>query len=726
MTALLVRMRPDLILESGGLNEERHWIATDPVALKYFRLREEECFVLRLLDGQTSLDEIRERFEVTFAPLRIDTKELYAFILKLHAQGLTVADAAGQGEVLWQRSEQARHRQGWQQWGSVLALRLPGLPAEPLVQRIYPFCRGLFSPLVLIAIALTAVVTLGGVLLQWDAFQSKLASSHSIFVPQAAVGLFLALAGVKGLHELGHALTCRHLGTKCHEIGVMLLVGTPTLYCDVTDAWRLPSKWQRILVSATGMLVELVLATLATWLWWYSSPGWLNTIALQVMFVCSVGTLLFNLNPLVRCDGYYMLSDWLELPNLWQDSRELLRKVLLGELVGLEFQDDPSIKVEDHRMLLAFAAASVVYSWLLTTAILTFVYRVLEPLGLFAVALLLGMIVVGSLTIPPLWHAAQAVLHPTRRSLRRGRLSWTLSVALALIGLFVFMPLPKTIVAPAWLEAEAGQGVYVPVAGKLEEILAQPGSHVDAGQPLVRLSNGELALQVAELEQAVRLQETKLKNLRLLLAEDASVGPLIPTVEKTLADYRERRQQRQQEAARLTLVAPTTGTILPPTTLVRQSSGEQLARWQGLPFDPQNLGCQLETGTLFCQIAPSPRFIATVVVSEHDRPAVRTGQTVRLKLESLPGTILTGKVRDIAKAEERDLPVELVAALELPSGRTSRGTTSPGKQSLALIEFAAVDERLLVNLVGQARIATAWEPLAPRCWRWFCEAFQGE
>jgi putative peptide zinc metalloprotease protein len=681
MTALSVRMRPDLILEAGSENDAPIWIATDPVALKYFRLRAEEVFVLRLLDGQTSLEEIRQRFEATFAPLRIDAKQLYAFVLNLHAQGLTIANVAGQGEVLWQRGEKNRSQQAWQRWGSVLAFRLPGIPAEPLVQRLYPLCQRFFSPLILSIITVAAGLTLAGVLLQWATFQTKLAQSHSIFVPQAAVGMLVVLACVKGLHELGHALACRHGGAKCHEIGVLLLVGTPTLYCDVTDAWRLPSKWQRILISSAGMLVELVLATIAVWLWWFSAPGLLNTIALQVMFICSVGTLLFNLNPLVRCDGYYILSDGLELPNLWQDSRGLLRRTLFANLLGLEFQDDPTLAEENRRMLLAYAIGSVIYSWLLTLAILTFIYQRLEPLGLGAVAILIGLFVIGSLIVPPVSQGIHALLHHGRRPLRRGRLSSTLAAAITILGLFLFLPVPKTIVAPVWLDPEESRGVYVPVAGRLEEILAHPGSQVTAGQPLVRLANEELQTQIAELTQAVRLQETKLKNLRLLLAEDASVGPLIPTVEKTLADYRERVQQRQQEAARLTLFAPTTGTVIPPQLVAAASTQGQLASWHGLPFDRQNQGCQLEMGTLVCHVAPTDRFRGTVVIHEHDRPAVRVGQMVRLKFASHPGMILTGTVREIAKGDEDDLPAEVVSALQLPQGKSPRGRVnkaSPG------------------------------------------------
>ena len=138
------------------------------------------------------------------------------------------------------------------------------------------------------------------------------------------VWLFATIGVVKVLHELGHALACKHFGGEVPEMGVLLLVFVPCLYCDVTDAWRFPSKWQRILVSAAGMLVELVIASVATIVWWYAQPGLVQLVALDVMIICTVNTLAVNGNPLLRYDGYYILSDLVESPNLWQRSRDAL------------------------------------------------------------------------------------------------------------------------------------------------------------------------------------------------------------------------------------------------------------------------------------------------------------------------------------------------------------------------------------------------------------------
>ena len=128
------------------------------------------------------------------------------------------------------------------------------------------------------------------------------------------------------MHEFGHGLSCKHFGGECHEIGVMLLVFTPCLYCNVSDSWMLPNKWHRAAIGAAGMYVELVLASIATFVWWFSQPGPFNYICLSVMFICSVSTVMFNANPLLRYDGYYILSDFLEIPNLRQKASTILNR----------------------------------------------------------------------------------------------------------------------------------------------------------------------------------------------------------------------------------------------------------------------------------------------------------------------------------------------------------------------------------------------------------------
>ena len=148
----------------------------------------------------------------------------------------------------------------------------------------------------------------------------RLPEFQAFFSLQNVGWLALSVILAKTLHELGHALACRHFGGECHEMGVLLLVFLPCLYCNVSDAWMFNSRWRRVAVDVAGMYVELVLAAACTFLWWFTVPGWINSICFNLMIVCSLNTLLFNGNPLLRYDGYYLLADLWEIPNLHERS----------------------------------------------------------------------------------------------------------------------------------------------------------------------------------------------------------------------------------------------------------------------------------------------------------------------------------------------------------------------------------------------------------------------
>ena len=176
----------------------------------------------------------------------------------------------------------------------------------------------------------------------------------------------------KVLHEFGHGLSCKHFGGECHEMGVMMLVLTPCLYCNVSDSWMLPNRWHRAAIGAAGMYVELVLASICTFIWWFTEPGPLNYICLNVMFICSVSTVMFNANPLLRYDGYYILSDVLEIPNLRQKASTILNRKLGAWCLGLEEPEDPFLPKRHQWLFALFTVASAVYRWVVTFSILVF------------------------------------------------------------------------------------------------------------------------------------------------------------------------------------------------------------------------------------------------------------------------------------------------------------------------------------------------------------------
>ena len=234
------------------------------------------------------------------------------------------------------------------------------------------------------------------VLGHFDEFRNRLPELSALTDWRNLPWLLLAIGVAKTLHEVGHALVCKHFGGEVRELGIMLLVFAPCLYCDVTDAWRFRSRWQRIAVSSAGVVVELCLAAAATIVWWYAQPGVVQLVALNIMVICTLNTLLINGNPLLRYDGYYIFSDFMEVPNLWQRLREALRYFWAEWLLGQPMTVDALLPARHRPWLAAYAIASKIYLTMVCVLIVWGLAKSLAPYHLENIAYAVGFTVLGS------------------------------------------------------------------------------------------------------------------------------------------------------------------------------------------------------------------------------------------------------------------------------------------------------------------------------------------
>ena len=369
---LALRKRPDLTVRRQRYQGCNYWVIKEPIGLKYFRFQEEEYAILQMLDGQVSFDDVRDRFQQQFAPQKVTLNDLQQFIGMLHRNGLVISTTPGQGAQLKRRRDERSRKEMLGKLSNVLAIRFKGIDPERFLNWIYPGIKWLFSPITVTFCILFALAALSLIFVQFDFFRERLPAFHEFFGAKNWFWLALTLAITKILHELGHGLSCKHFGGECHEIGVMFLVLTPCLFCNVSDSWMLPSKWQRAAIGAAGMYVELVLASIATFVWWFSEQGMANHLALRVMFVCSVSTVLFNGNPLLRFDGYYILSDIVEIPNLRQKSTSIMSRILAKWCLGMELPEEPFLPQRNHFFFALFTIAAVAYRWVILFSILFF------------------------------------------------------------------------------------------------------------------------------------------------------------------------------------------------------------------------------------------------------------------------------------------------------------------------------------------------------------------
>ncbi|HZZ73974.1 MAG TPA: HlyD family efflux transporter periplasmic adaptor subunit [Pirellulales bacterium] len=726
---LTLRARPDLTTRRQVYQGRVFWVLKDPFALNYFRLEEDEFALWQMLDGHSSLDDLKRQYEERFPPKKIALDELQHFVGTLHEKGLLVSGSAEQGFRLQERAAKKRREELWSAFANLLSIRFKGFDPERILTWLYPRVRWFFTTTaVALCLALMASALLL-VLVQFDTFRAKLPTFHEFFAASNWIYLGLALGFTKILHEFGHGLTCKHHGGECHEMGVLLLVLTPCLYCNVSDSWLLPNKWARAAIGAGGMYIELCLASVATFMWWFSEPGLLHQLCLSVMFVSSISTLMFNANPLLRYDGYYILSDILEIPNLRQKSSTILQRLMSSLCLGLEQPEDPFLP-QRHQVLFAiYSVASFVYGWMVVLGILWFLNKVFEPYGLKILGQMFALASIGGLLLQPLQMLYQFVVVPGRmEKVNRMRLLTTKAFIVAALLLIAFVPLPHRVWCALEVTPRDAESVYIDVTGQLEEVLVKPGQWVQKGDALARLSNIDLDAAIADLQGKRNEGLAKLRGLNAVRSHDPKAGEEVAATKETLRATENELAEKLRDRARLTLLAPVSGMIIAPqrTTTRPDEDGERLSGWTGTPLDPRNQQAWLQEGVLFCQIGDTNNMQAEIVVDQSDVEFVSAGQRVDLKLEQLPDRTFSSRIEQVAKIELKVSPKQLShkAGGELVTKTDSAGVERPESTSYeanALLTDPAA--MLRPGLRGQAKIQVGYQSLGVRFARYLSKTF---
>ena len=704
-----LRRRGDLVATRQSYQGQIWWVVKDPISLGYFRFRPEEYALLDMLDGQASLERLKEQFEARFPPRRITVEELARFVATLHRSGLVIGDRPGQGPQLFERRRQRIWRQ-WMAWlANIMSMRFRGIDPDRILDRIDPAFGWLFSVPALAGVSVLVSSALLLVLVNFDVFRSKLPEFQQFFASGNWIWLAVALGFTKVLHEFGHGLSCKHFGGECHEMGVMLLVFTPCLYCDVSDSWMLPSKWQRAAIGAAGMYVELILASIATFLWWNSHPGVFNQLCLDVMFVSSVSTLMFNANPLMRYDGYYILSDLLEIPNLRQKATTILGRIASQWCLGIEQSEDPFLPTRNRGLFALFAIASSLYGWMVTASIFLFVWSVFKPYRLEVLGQMLAMGALWGLVVRPIQNIVKFLNVPGRREEVKVRnLVTTGVVATALAAAVALIPLPQRVWCAAELRPRAEETVYVSVAGVLESIAVKPGMVIEAGTEIARLSSIDLDLAIADLDGKATQAKARLASLERERFTDPAASLEIGTVEESLKSVEEQLGRKRKDRADLVLTAPRGGVVLPSPAVKQPPDGTgRLPGWSGHVLGERNIGATLTEGTVLCLVGDPKAFEAVMVVDQSEMEFVSRGQRVDLKLDAMPWQTFRGTVEEIAETnlESGSERLSVKAGGQVPTRTDESGREMPISTSYeALMAVNDADGSFTAGMRGSARI----------------------
>ncbi|MBV8130287.1 MAG: HlyD family efflux transporter periplasmic adaptor subunit [Planctomycetaceae bacterium] len=636
---LKVKLRADLVVQPQFYEGMTHYVIKDPLALKYFRFKIEEYFLLQQFDGKQTLQDVKKAFERKYRPQTISIEDLTRFVAQLHEAGIILIDSPEQAKVLIRRRRKNRWRKVWAFLANILFIKIPIIDPERLLTWMYPYFRWIFTSYFITASVglMLAAITL--VISQWALFYSKLPEFQSFFNWWTIFSFWISLAIVKIIHEFGHGLTAKHFGGEVHEMGMLFLVLTPALYCDVTDSWLLPNKWHRIWISAAGIYVELFLASIATFVWFYSEPGLLNSLTMATMFICSINTVLFNANPLLRYDGYYVMADWLEIPNLRIKSTQFFAYLIQEKVLGLEIPVQSYLPRSRRFLFVTYAIASYVYRWVVTFSIIYFLSQVLKPYKLQSISYMLATGALVPLLGMPVYQIVKFLRTPGRlRKVKKARTAGFTVAAVALVAGILLIPTPLRIQGTLVLTAAKPDEIYAEVEGQLVELNVRDGEWVSKDTVIAKLINPEKQKELVQkqADHAINFakaqwynQSPERENRALARQHLQAAEELEPILQKI-----------NEQIGKLTLVAARDGQVM------------------GVPH-PETVGQVLKPGKPFCEVGDPHHIEAHLIVDQADVDLIRLGRRAWVKIYGRSETTYLSEVSEIAKRSRDEIPPEL-------------------------------------------------------------------
>ncbi|MEE8292477.1 MAG: hypothetical protein V3R80_13440, partial [Candidatus Tectomicrobia bacterium] len=552
VAALRPRLRSHAHIHRHHYRGQLWYVLQDVAAQRYHRFSPAAYGLIGLMDGRRTVQEIWQEASSHLGDDAPTQDEVIQILTQLHAADVLQCDVPPDSAEMLLRYDRQRRDKWQRQLLSPLSWRFPLFDPERILQRLLPFARSLLSSTG--ALLWLAVVGMATVLaaMHWHDLTHNL--MDRVLAPHNVVLLWLLFPVVKILHEFGHGCATKVYGGEVHEMGLMLLVLQPLPYVDASAASAFRAKWQRIVVGAAGMLVELFIASLALFVWLNVEPGTVRAVAYNIMFIAGVSTVLFNANPLLCYDGYYIFADYLEIPNLRARAQMYLSYLCERYLFGRR-EAAPEVATRSERAWFVFyAIASYVYRMVVLVAIAWFIAGKFFFLGVM-LALVGGVIWV---FVPAAKMLAYLCTSPRLRRVRPRASVVTVLLVAVFVGVIGWAPVPLRTRAEGviWIPEQAH--VRVGTDGFIDRIVASPGVQVRRGEVLMVSRNPILPTRVKVLE--LRLQELQTYYTIQWLENPGQTE----IIKDEIAYVKERLARARERVAELVIRSRADGTFVMP------------------------------------------------------------------------------------------------------------------------------------------------------------------
>ena len=659
--SLRPQRRADLRFIEQVYRGEQSFIVKDPASQKYFRFRPVEALVLQSFDGRT-IGEIAAA--LADEGFRLSTGAIEGFARKLAGMGLMERSLAERTTLEMERlrAERSRRRRRPLFRGEVLRMRWSVGDPDAFLNRTMPSLRWCFTPAFVAASAALFALYFIILAVTWTQFGAAVKAQYALsaLTPGTVLVFWCTALVVIGIHELGHAYACKHFGGEVHEMGFMLVYFEPAFYCNVNDAWTFPELRARLWVTAAGSWIQFVVASLAALVWWLAVPGTLiSEIAVAAVLIGGVTTIISNMNPLIPLDGYFALSDWLEIPNLRQRAFDYLTATIKRRVLRLDVPE-PQAGERERKVFLIYAGLATIYItgifFVLAGLVMGWAREILGTIGVVLAAALF----VSAAWKPVLeWGRAVALAVRSQRAAWRASRArrWSGGVGLAAVVALVAVPRWITVTGPFTAAPTLSLALVAPDSGIVTEMLVREGTRVPTGAPLARIE--DLALD----------QE---KAARTGARDSLAVEEARARARGAAAEAERLAAARSALDARLAEIDAQLAVLV----LRARSAGEVTTA-----YPERRVGRRVDGGDTVLTVADPDSVDARITLAGAGASAVQPGQTAALMCFADVAHPVLGVVRSVSPAAGAGGGVE--ARVRLPAGPAWRAGVT-GEASVRL------------------------------------------
>ena len=708
-------MRSDLAVsrhDSGG------WVVKDPIGLNYTLLDDAEYTILNLLDGRISLSSMMDNLRQRFPSKQLSADDLSDFIRILAGHQLIRQTVAGDHRRLHKSKNTSLL--GWvlRFLANILRLQISLFNPSRFITATLPLVRIAFRQNVVASAAIICTVAITIVMVRFGELQRSVPNMTQFLSAQNVILLLTIFVVVKVLHEAGHAFTARYFGAECNECGIMLLVLTPVLYTNVTDAWILGRR-QRMLVTAAGIMVELFIAAVCTVLWWMATDGMARSILLNTMLLCSLNTLLFNGNPLLRFDGYFLLADWVGIPNLAARASAVVHRYIFQLVTGLNSPCHESDR--QRKFLLGYGLAAMAYRIVLTLAILQLIQFVSRQWQLEIAGNVVSLVLIAGSVVMPLINFIATVTAPDNVERYSYGSFFRMAAATGTMLIVVLYPFPESIVAPAMVQPDS-MPVYAELAGRIQPAVSY-GDVVSKNQTVAKLTNFQLQQTLQTF--AARTEDLKTQLQVLQRNAVTANSELIPSLKQSLQAAEEQQTSFATELKKLTINSQQDGRLFPPPNVEPGTHHDLPKQWSGTPAEFKNTNAWTERGTLLGYVGGEWEVKLLACVTEKEIEGLLPGQPVLFRSNSGGAARIVGRVAEVSRVPVQELPKALSVSGLVPGEATVRGFVPAETSFYVVVELDQNQCTVAPALysVGRVRIGVRNSSILQRVTRFLRQTF---